>query len=81
MPGRYRQPYKTVARRRGAQFKKRPYVARVNRSLYDNDAWIKVQRSVAIRFTNNLGGNAWAGYVQMRTDLATSTAVDNTWID
>ena len=44
--------------------------------MYDNDAWIKVQRVIPLKCAT--GGEA---YQVMRTDIAASTAVDYTYLD
>lgn len=61
-------------RRRGRQVAVRP---RAQRSLYDNDALIKVSWRVPL--LSAASGNP--SYIQMRTDLATSAAPDYSWID
>ena len=52
---------------------------RPQRSLYDNDAWIKVSHTSTIAYSTALANNAC--YVAMRTDAATTAFPDHTWID
>lgn len=76
MPGKY------IGRRRRFYRKKypgRPLVARINRSIYDADAFVRIQRTVPLTVLTALGlGSA---QICMRSDIASSTAVDFTYLD
>lgn len=66
-------------RYRRRTFRKRPYMARPQKSLYDADAFIKVQRTVPIVLLTAINVNV--AQIQMRSDLLASGAVDFTYLD
>lgn len=68
-------------KRRTGFKKRRPYIARINRSLYNNDAWITVQVRKPLIILQQTGPTQYEGVTQMRTDLATSASPDWTWLD
>jgi len=53
---------------------------RINRSLYDADAWITVNIRAPLSITT-VAAPVYTGYIQMRTDLGTSTLHDFSWLD
>lgn len=79
MAGRYGLGTRRRAFRKGGFRKRRPYVAKLNRSIYDADCYIKVQKTLALTFDSTL--SATTAQMCMRSDVTVSGPVDFTYLD
>lgn len=79
MAGRYGFGTRRRTFRRGIYKRRRPLVAKLNRSIYDADCYIKVQKTIALTYDSNL--SATTAQMCMRSDITVSGPVDITYLD